>query len=879
MTLKRWISSFPARVSAAFMIFVLAFGAFGWAVRMMWTAANGDASAISPSSSQPGRKPAAGTNSQEPHPLRFVETWVWLNRTNARGLMLQTRDVVHLKPGDPILKRIRSGDASVNTTWLPQQVAVGIHLLMPAGGDESVGYGPPALQLNGPTSGGIVTVQGYRHVEAGTSDFDPQTFGLRLTPPTDPTVRQTITLTAAAWSIVGITGSAPERQDARSLTYLSAPVRETFIAWVDDKVVQPDASEIKLALGHAPPGNSHSSLASNVWSWILWLIVLVPAWAILLVGLGSLSPELRRPLRAVAGTGLIVTPILAIVLNGDLGSFVGGTILLLFLPTVAFVLARLARGRPFLRRRELLIAAAVVFVALLTALPLLSLNWNKTPPVAPIVLLIVLGAVGVSQGTAVLGFRSLRTPAAAVAIIVATVCIGMVAMLSGARVLSTIPLYIVLGLLWVATLAAPLMAFSSISTTKRWLYIICIGVFGTMPFSALASLGTPPSLNENVQWYGPFSSYSLGTTASAALLLTLIVAFLLILWHLGGSAETALLPSARAAVVGLVVVEIVIIPATTGSASWWDGWRILTAIAVLGWLLPKRGLPRARRLAAVTSSVHYRLVRHELLQRIFRAGADDSWRSARAKLAAGELELASFEHRQKLLMPGGGRRRHNPDWIGIGEAAFGSSTGSLPWTNAVFAAWAGLALSIPYVIYEEFAFLDLIDPQRFTDTQTPLIAGIGQVAWLLRWSVYGLAFGYFYPLVRGQNPIAKAIVLWVAILPIEVIPLLDSTWDYSGDLATASIIRAAQLLAFAIGLGLVWEMRIMRAAELPWSLIRNFSNLKSLGTPVTAIILAAATAAATVLASSTVSTILKPPAVSPPEVSPAPSHSSEPAKR
>jgi hypothetical protein len=289
-----------------------------------------------------------------------------------------------------------------------------------------------------------------------------------------------------------------------------------------------------------------------------------------------------------------------------------------------------------------------------------------------------------------------------------------------------------------------------------------------------------------------------------------------------------------------------------------DVWRILATLVGFSLLLPMKSADRARRLAQVSRSTHRRLIRLELRRRLMNDSADEFRRDARAQLASGELDIAKFDERQQIFDTEDPSRSRPPDWIRIREAAFESSCGYTSWANARFAALVGLTLALPYIIYEEISLFELVNGYTLEDQNTPIVNAAAISLYLLRWAAYGLVFGYFYPLLRGRSPVGKSLVLWLVILPVEVIPLLDGTWGDTHHLTAAIAIRSGQLLVVALGLGVAWEVRTMRAGGFPWTRLRNFRNLRSLGTPIVAVLVAASTAAATVLASTTVSKILEP---------------------
>ncbi|MGH3389142.1 MAG: hypothetical protein ACRDOO_09730 [Actinomadura sp.] len=590
-------------------------------------------------------------------------------------------------------------------------------------------------------------------------------------------------------------------------------------------------------------------------SWLQWLVTLLPLWLTMLIYLRRSSSELRHPLRAVTWVGLLVIPILAVVQTEGTGSSVAGVLLLFLLPVAAFLSARWASGSALLTRRDVSIAAAVALLLLGVGMLWLTSSWAERPAMIVIVPLFIGSAVGTWFGFSMLGHDRWPNFAAATVVLLGSFSISLVGLLRAPTISSVAPLLVGTGVIWVLALGMPLQKLSGARSSRWYLLMAGIGAFALLPVGGFAVASSPNAFDENVQPFAPAEADFMGNLGMSAILFILMAAALLTMRGVGAASESVNEPLARCAALVLVMAECAVM-----ATNWWDALRVLLAMVMFTWLLPLFSTDRALRLSKVKRSVHRRLISLELRHRLMSASANDFRRAARGRFAAGELDIATFDQRQQGLeraMKSNVIRR--PGWIGIQEAAFGSNCGFTSWANAVFATRASLVLSLPYVIYEEISLFDLIelDPANSDFLSSNIMDVAGIALYLLRWMAYGLIYGYFYPLLRGNNPIGKAFALWVTILPIEVIPLFDQSWALD-NLVQAAVIRTAQLLAFTIGLGLVWEMRAMHAAGFPWGWLRNIRNLRSLGTPVGAVVLAAATAAATVLASSAVSALLEP---------------------
>ncbi|MEV4801015.1 hypothetical protein AB0K18_13495 [Nonomuraea sp. NPDC049421] len=133
------------------------------------------------------------------------------------------------------------------------------------------------------------------------------------------------------------------------------------------------------------------------------------------------------------------------------------------------------------------------------------------------------------------------------------------------------------------------------------------------------------------------------------------------------------------------------------------------------------------------------------------------------------------------------------------ETAFATSAGCPPWHNAVPAFTVSLLLSLPFAIV--YGWPEGADLTSF----------VFDSRYLLTLPAFGFLYGYFYPRVRGTQPMTKALHL-----------------------------AAAALLT-----------------ELPWARVRTLRSVRSLAAPALALVPAAGTTAASSAAGQTVDRILK----------------------
>ncbi|WP_433222447.1 hypothetical protein ACQP00_23490 [Dactylosporangium sp. CS-047395] len=284
---------------------------------------------------------------------------------------------------------------------------------------------------------------------------------------------------------------------------------------------------------------------------------------------------------------------------------------------------------------------------------------------------------------------------------------------------------------------------------------------------------------------------------------------------------------------------------------------VVWLVAAWRWAVPVDGRLRAARLATVGVERHRELVGAEIRRRLAEASAFELFRRARGRLGAADDTLEKYDQAQRELDDAA--RRPSGD-------AFSTGGGRAPWANAVRAFGYALPVGLLFAGYELFAILAPVDaaermPYRTVADLLVIAAHLG------RWFGYALLFGFLYPLLRGDGPIAKAAAFGVALLGVEVLPILDlpaggraesSVLDPATgrDLAIAVLIRAGQLVMLLGGLGLLWERWLTRAAGYSWDRVRNVRSLRSLAAPVGTILVSVLTTAGTALASATVAALL-----------------------
>ncbi|MFD5815728.1 hypothetical protein [Streptomyces sp. NPDC127038] len=258
-----------------------------------------------------------------------------------------------------------------------------------------------------------------------------------------------------------------------------------------------------------------------------------------------------------------------------------------------------------------------------------------------------------------------------------------------------------------------------------------------------------------------------------------------------------------------------------------------------------------RSLRRVSRGAHTRLIHRWISYRQAWDARGDLQRTTREAMAEGTVTVAEFSSRWRQFDVPGSAPDQATALARLKRSALGSGAGATPTASGLAAAVAAQVLALPWAVYKlatgQTLGRDLFMP-------APLEVG-AELVRFGHWAVYGFVFGYFYTWIKGGDPVVKALVLFGCVLPIELFPTATVTLDpqYTQDPSwTDFAIGAAgvtgQSFVICMGLGLLWEWQLARAAAVRWSQLRNFRRLGSITVPLGTVLVAAATAYVTVVA-------------------------------
>ncbi|WP_157548013.1 hypothetical protein [Nonomuraea candida] len=265
----------------------------------------------------------------------------------------------------------------------------------------------------------------------------------------------------------------------------------------------------------------------------------------------------------------------------------------------------------------------------------------------------------------------------------------------------------------------------------------------------------------------------------------------------------------------------------------------LVAWGTARWLLtgPRMALPEP-----ANQEEHRQLVRAALHKRLLLVSEQELYRLGQARIGAGDMSMADFDQQRNTLEAALNRHGRHP------ETAFATTAGCTPWHNGVHAFTVSLLLSLPFALV--YGWPEGVDLTSF----------VFDGRYLITLPAFGFLFGYFYPRIRGTQPMTKALHLTAAALLTELSGYLSTLAEPDiGALDKTQVVAivVGQVMMVCIGLGLFWEWRMMHLAGEPWARVRNLRSIRSLAAPTLALLLAAGTTAASSAAGQTVDRILK----------------------
>ncbi|MER6578891.1 hypothetical protein [Nonomuraea sp. NPDC001023] len=744
-----------------------------------------------------------------------------------RQVRITVRHRLGLRPDDPLAEALRQGGGFPGT--LPQVTDSGFGALKADG--QSLAPTTRLAPLIVSSPGHVTaefTVTLLRQVKVD---------GLLRLDFTSPTalplivVVRTVTVLPGEWTVLRVEGIQPERQE-RGLLRFSVGAYPVSLTLAPGSYGFPDVAE------------------EDDFSWATALGVLTAcALAVFLVRSLGRRWWQRVPNRELVVGLAIAAPALLIPLVAAEWSPVGYVILFVAVPVMALRHAgRVLPTSPPWTGRDLL---TVTGLGLLVGLGMLSWSWLHGQLPGRVLLtggaVAALAAAGAAVGFSVdLGVRPVVVRLAA---LWAEAAVGLLALALWLRALldGVYPPDSVRLLLALSWAMIPVAAVTV--ATRRWSRG---AVVGAVVVSLLVQ-GWPTEWLDAGSWSLAVPRAAVPTIGSLpldplvrgvlGLLLLGFVMLVLRLWRLGCRPAAMRDPAAESTMVVVLMVLYITPGGSTTLADIDVPLPLLAITSIVAWLTARWLLagPPASVVEPDTQEEHRQFVRAALHRRLLLLAEQELYRAGRTRLAA-DMSMAEFDQRRQSLESALREHGRHP------ETAFATAAGCTPWHNGVSAFTVSLLLSLPFAL--------VYGRPEGADLTSFLFDG----RYLLTLPAFGFLFGYFYPCVRGTQPMTKALHLAVAALLTSLAGYLSTLVEPDiGALDKAQVVAivVGQVMMVCVGLGLFWEWRIMHLAGEPWARVRNLRSVRSLAAPTLALALAVGTTAASSAAGQTVDRILK----------------------
>jgi hypothetical protein len=790
-------------------------------------------------------------------PPRTATTWITLAQTESDAwrrhpeakeagelrfpshehiLELKVTHELRVPDGDPDLAALRAGAAAFSPTAFVTErlglVGLGSNALWPA-------FGTPVVRMERGSHEAVVTFTGvgYDDFDVGDESVGADSYvGVEFVTPTIDTPSLSaheIAISATGWTVAGVRGPQPLAQDRHSLrltgdrSFKAAFVRDgqsqasvagyladddEIGAYIEGRKILPEGVEdpLQAETGFLPRSGSALGLAAGIAAALVLLNSLVRA----------LGGEWWR--RGRNWLFLAVLPIVYLVIVAELWTVeITLGIVVIGLPLMAINSAR--RGVGDAGRVPIVVGAVAATVAGV----ILSL-WGLAVLIGPLPAFWWLVAASILAAVVALVPRWRRAlPGVALLVLISGVLLAARAAWGG----------IVPGIaVWTALLAVAwsVLAFGWTTEASRQWSLRTAALCATAVSVTLyvASYAAVPGewLPSAWTWVSDDDAGFQVPIVLACFLLLLAFAMLVVRVRRDGRNATAI-GSATAFHTALLYLLALRLKPTD-----MDDFVVIMLLltwAGVTWLLSGTAP------APVTEEEHRALVRDMIRRR--------SVRTALTQLLRQGGEPSTFEERRAGLERTGDEQAGHVD----SDLALTTLAGRTPWQNALAALTVGTLLSLPFSVV------------RIIESAGTWQAGgvelLFAVLPLLTLPVLCMVFGYFYPRVRGGDPIAKSgALLIVALLieaPVYARTLMTATSEDSNvpgaqtpqEALISVLVAVGAIAVVTIGLGLWWEWRLMSLAGEPWARLRNIRTVRALAAPVLAVAIAIGTTAATAL--------------------------------
>ncbi|WP_433378731.1 hypothetical protein ACQPZX_12215 [Actinoplanes sp. CA-142083] len=818
----------------------LSLGAVGVAAALMAAGLGFGVIGLSPAAASPGDAVEEEPWKAAAHPSRTVVATVTiekvpdLRQNSLYGYVARGVYEFVIDPGDPLFMPLVTGEVSGDELvgWV-------------ARGDGEAESDPVTVQRikGGPAHVTVTSTLRYGSGGAGTHSMTG-TFELERAPGVDESgqaaaaaERRILTVRSDSASIVGVTGGDVVEQDANRVVFDGPPTGVSVTVYEKD----PDPR----FLGGPPHGPFDALGLTTAGNSLLTMIVVLGPWLAIVVTLRRFRGAFWWVGAQVIAVALALWLLLGSWLNphewhwGELGAAAAVALLA--------VRGRQASGLsgPDLGhvRRRLLIASALALVAVGAAMMIYGDSYSADPDSLAFAALLAVAVAALYAAWQ----RTAWLTGVTLGLFLGLVTIASSILATDSLVDLGLPFLVAAGALGVGCVTVAFRAPANRPALRWAAFLVGLVLFVPLIRSLIGIEQVPP--------FGAAVD-----AASAAILVfdVALLASLVAVLYLRASHSTVV---GNVTVWALALAALLVVATDRGRLVQFNA--VATVLLMMSWwlLAPWRGRGKAVTLARVDSDTHRRLVGAEADRRLAEQCAQQSYRSAPARLRDHTMDLGQHQERQQQLDDAASRATKSIEGVPV-EDALATMGAAKPVESALAAMLCALPVAALIIGYEWWTLLtsDLATVVNATPLQLTLI-----VAHTVRWLVYAGLYGLFYSLLRGRNPIRKANTLVLLVLPAELLSVLSSINPSVADgtgittlpqMFLALAIRTGQVVVLCLFLGLAWERRLALLAGQHWYRLRNVRSLRALAAPVGTVLIAVATTFGTAIASAAVAGLL-----------------------
>jgi hypothetical protein len=331
--------------------------------------------------------------------------------------------------------------------------------------------------------------------------------------------------------------------------------------------------------------------------------------------------------------------------------------------------------------------------------------------------------------------------------------------------------------------------------------------------------------------YGIFGVLRDVAVSAEPLTALMVVASLVLMLHALSKGQR---PSMTAQVVGYVLALAGIFRSGSG---FYNAVVIVAAAILLQWLFERRKTRIVAEPQAVREAVRAMITASDAER-----ASDAMRRALLKKLAAGESKWPEYESAVKRMEVVADRKRAEADAHPLARVAFANGPLLPSWERGLVAARYAVILAIPWFL---LFFSDLTEPSSPTwwlsSIAVVIRAGV-------QWPLMGFFFGYFYPVIRGNNGLAKSLVFFGAIVVPALIALFLFRGE-SGPPSTVFVFWFLQLFIQSVVVGVMaGDYLLLQHAGLRWRHLRDVHNLGVLTAYGSSVLVAIGAALSTTIA-------------------------------